>query len=233
MKYSYYPLQRILNQHPDTSKLAFLDTSFEFRSNQNDNGITEVMVGNIRLHSLSTLVKINEDEIINKIDFSLTIEHNVNINQLSCVINASLDLFDIETIQHILQRFHFMLEQLFNTKHMEINKPLYELSLVLPDDRLLMNSLNNTQMLFPSMTIIHHKFVCQVMKHPQKLAVELDDQSLTYAELLHYVQQLALNLLNIHHISRGEIVCQCVKRSLSMVSSYNKYTILFHQIMIN
>ena len=30
MKYSYFPLQRILNQHPNASKPAFLDTSFEF-----------------------------------------------------------------------------------------------------------------------------------------------------------------------------------------------------------
>ena len=32
MKYSYFPLQRILNQHPNASKPAFLDTSFEFQS---------------------------------------------------------------------------------------------------------------------------------------------------------------------------------------------------------
>ena len=37
------------------------------------------------------------------------------------------------------------------------------------------------------------EFVSQVMKHPQKLAVELDDQSLTYSELLHYAQLLSLN----------------------------------------
>ncbi|CAF4367887.1 unnamed protein product, partial [Adineta steineri] len=55
------------------------------------------------------------------------------------------------------------------------------------------------------------------MKHPQKLAVELDEQSLTYCELLHYVQGLSLTLLNEYHVFPGEIVCQCVERSLSMV----------------
>ncbi|CAF4254780.1 unnamed protein product, partial [Adineta steineri] len=55
------------------------------------------------------------------------------------------------------------------------------------------------------------------MKHPQKLAVELDEQSLTYAELLYYVQVLSLTLLNEYLITPGEIVCQCVERSLSMV----------------
>jgi hypothetical protein len=56
------------------------------------------------------------------------------------------------------------------------------------------------------------------MKHSQKLAVELDDQSLTYSELLHYAQVLSLRLINKQRMIVGEIVCQCVERSLSMVS---------------
>ncbi|CAF3951295.1 unnamed protein product, partial [Adineta steineri] len=61
------------------------------------------------------------------------------------------------------------------------------------------------------------EFVYQVMKHPQKLAVELDEQSLTYCELLYYVQVLSLTLLNEYDVLPGETVCQCVERSLSMV----------------
>ena len=68
------------------------------------------------------------------------------------------------------------------------------------------------------MTCIHHEFVDQVMRYSQKLAVELDDQSLTYSELLYYVQVLSLNLLNEQKVFVGEIICQCVERSLSMVS---------------
>ena len=81
-----------------------------------------------------------------------------------------------------------------------------------------MKSMNNTEVLFPSVSCIHHEFVCQTMKYSQKLAVELDDQSLTYSELLYYTQMLSLNLLNNHHIIPGDIICQCVERSLSMVS---------------
>ena len=60
--------------------------------------------------------------------------------------------------------------------------------LILPDERLLTQSMNNTEVLFPRASCIHHEFMYQAMKHPQKLAVELDDQSLTYSELLHYTQ---------------------------------------------
>ncbi|CAF0996698.1 unnamed protein product [Adineta steineri] len=101
----------------------------------------------------------------------------------------------------------------------QINKPIYELSLTLSNEQYLMQSLNNTQISFSSSPFIciHHEFVYQVMKHPQKLAVELDEQSLTYCELLYYVQVVSLTLLNEYHVFPGEIVCQCVERSLTMV----------------
>ena len=52
MKYSYFPLQRILNQHPNASKPAFLDTSFEFWSNENVNKVNDkVMIGDSQLCS--------------------------------------------------------------------------------------------------------------------------------------------------------------------------------------
>ncbi|CAF4386187.1 unnamed protein product, partial [Adineta steineri] len=99
-----------------------------------------------------------------------------------------------------------------------MNKPIYELSIILSNEQYLMQSLNNTQISFPSpVTCIHHEFVYQGMKNPQKLAVELDEQSLTYCELLYYVQVLSLALLNDYHVLPGEIVCQCVERSLLMV----------------
>ncbi|CAF1473496.1 unnamed protein product [Adineta steineri] len=77
--------------------------------------------------------------------------------------------------------------------------------------------MNNTQVSFSwPVTCIHHEFVHQVMKHPQKLAVELDEQSLTYAALLYYVQVLSLTHFNEYHILSGEVICQCVGRSLSV-----------------
>jgi hypothetical protein len=70
------------------------------------------------------------------------------------------------------------------------------------------------------------------MKHRQKLAVELDDQSLTYSELLYYVQVLALNLLSYQKVLPGDVICQCVERSLSMVSSSKKIIVLQNKILL-
>ena len=102
-----------------------------------------------------------------------------------------------------------------------MEKPIFERSLVTSDEQLLMQSMNNTQILLSSSAssiCVHHIFAHRVVKHPQKLAVELDDQSLTYTELLFYSQLLSLNLHKGHKVRVGDIVCQCVERSLSMVS---------------
>ena len=168
-EYSYFPLHRILAQHPNISKPVFLGTSFEFQSNENENSKNEVMIGDSRLCAMPLSIKISKDEMMNKFDFSLSIQHDVNINQLSCTIDASLDLFDAKTIEKIAHRFHFMLEQLFIPSiDDQMKKPIYELLLLLPNERLLIQSMNNTQVLFSSVTCIHHDFVNQVMKHPQK-----------------------------------------------------------------
>ncbi|CAF3799439.1 unnamed protein product [Adineta steineri] len=218
MKYSYFPLQRILNQHPNISNPVFLDTSFEFISSMIKDEEDEIMIGDSRLSLLPFSIKISEDEIMSKFDFILSFQHDLNRNEFSCTIDASLDLFNAETVCIISQRLQTMLHQQFTTFDCTTNKPIYELSLILSNERYLMQSLNNTQVSFPSpLSCIHHEFAYQVMKHPQKLAVELDEQSVTYCELLFYVQVLSLTLLNEYHVSPGEIVCQCVERSLSMV----------------
>ncbi|CAF3939589.1 unnamed protein product [Rotaria sp. Silwood1] len=206
LEYSYFPLQRILAQHPNATKPVFLETSFEFQSYTSTSGNNEITIGNARLIAPPFSIKIDEYEIMSKFDFVLTIQHDLDTDQLSCTINASLDLFDKITVDRMSQRFCSMLEQLLNINDNQMKKPIYELSLVLPDEKLLMKSMNNTQVLFPSFTCIHHEFVRQVMKHPQKVAVEMDDQSLTYSELLYYVQVLSLNLLNEQIVVVGEMM---------------------------
>ena len=223
MKYDYFPLQRILAQHPNVSKAAFLDTSFEFQTNEiNNQNKNEIFLGNNRLNLVPFSINISENEIMSKFDFTFIIQHDLNNNQLSCTINVSLDLFNLETMNKISQRFHSILKQLFLSTNNQRNQSIVDLSLILSDEIQLIQSMNNTQILFPSSTSIHYEFIHQVIKHPQKLSLELDEQSLTYAELFFYVQLLSLNLRNQYQIIQGDIISQCVERSLTMVSSKHK-----------
>ncbi|CAF3978115.1 unnamed protein product, partial [Adineta steineri] len=217
-KYSYFPLQHILNQHSNISNPVFLDTSFEFISSMSEDEKNEIMIGDSRFSLIPHSIKISEDEVMSKFDFILSFQHDLNLNEFTCTINASLDLFNAETVCIIAQRLQAMLHKQFTSSDCTTNKPIYDLSLILSNEQYLMQSLNNTEVSFPSpVTCIHHEFVYQVMKYPQKLAVELDEQSLTYCELLYYAQVLSFTLLNKYHVHPGEIICQCVERSLSMV----------------
>jgi hypothetical protein len=82
------------------------------------------MIGGTQLHALPTSINRSEDEIMSKFDFSFLVQHNLNTNQLSCTINASLDLFNVETVNKISQRFHSMLGQLLTSNNNEVMKPL-------------------------------------------------------------------------------------------------------------
>ncbi|CAF1330040.1 unnamed protein product [Rotaria sordida] len=163
LEYSYFPFQRIVAQHPNATKLAFLETLFEFQSYSSKSIKNEMMIGDARLYEKTFSIKIDQDEIMSKFDFILSIQYDSDTNQLSCIINASLDLFDRKTVNIIAQRFHSMLEQLFNVMDIPKYKAIYELSLILPDEKLIMKSTNNTEVLFPSGACIHHEFVRQVI----------------------------------------------------------------------
>jgi hypothetical protein len=218
VKYSYFPLQRILAQHHHVSHPAFLDTSFEFVSLSETTMKQEVAIGGGCLSPSPMSIKISEDEIMSKFDFNLSIHHDVDTNELSGTIDVSTDLFYVETAANMAQRLYSIVFELSSLVNSQPKKPLCELSLTLPSERLLMQSMNNTQVPSPRATCIHHAFAKRAVSHSQKLAVELDEQSLTYAELLHHVQVLALHLLTYWQVAEGEIVCQCVERSLTMVS---------------
>ncbi|CAF1450699.1 unnamed protein product, partial [Adineta ricciae] len=213
LQYSYFPLQRILAQHSNISKAAFLDILFEFQSNTR-----QIMIGDNQLYDLNKSMTSDENQTITISDLAIIFQHDMHDNRFSCTINASLDSFDIDTIYKIGQRFHLLLHQLYEpVNNYELNRPICELSSILPDEKLVRETINSTQVHVDCLSCMHHEFICQVVKHPQKIAVELDDQLLTYAELLTYIQQLAIHLLDQFHIVPGDIVAQCVERSLSMV----------------
>ncbi|CAF1544513.1 unnamed protein product [Didymodactylos carnosus] len=64
---------------------------------------------------------------------------------------------------------------------------------------------------------IHEEFYDRANEYSQKLAVVLDEQTLTYSETLYYVQRLATHLIEEYHVKVGDIICQCMERSIEIV----------------
>ncbi|CAF0886735.1 unnamed protein product [Adineta steineri] len=217
-EHSYFPLQRILAQHSHISRPTFLNVFFAFVSFPTEDNHDEVTLGDVPIYTMPYSIQINTDEIANKFDFSLSIIHDTITDQLSCSIEASLDLFNPSTTYKIGQRFQILLQQLFTSDLVnETCQSIHESSVILPNEKILMESINNTQTLFSSSThCIQHEFIQQVDKQSQKIAIELDEQSLTYNELLYYAQCLSLEFLTNSNYIPSNVVCQCIDRSISM-----------------
>ena len=214
MKMSYFPLQRILN----VASSSFLDTSFEYQTSKKNIDDEHVSIGNAILSLISYSLQVGSEEFVSKFDFLLRFEHDLIDNQLSCTIDASLDLFNRETIFQISRRFQFFMEQLFLFKTFDhTSQPICQLSIVLPDEWQYIQSINNqtSEMNFQPMEQFQLEFLRQAMIHPQKIAVSLEEQCLTYSEMLVKACQIS-DYLDEEEYS-GEIICQCVERSIEMV----------------
>jgi non-ribosomal peptide synthetase component F len=218
-QYSYFPLQRILAQHNLTGIPSFLDVSFEFRSNPTESNNIQLICDHVSINAVPFSIKIDGDEVVNKFDFSLNILYDPNSGHISGRIDASLDVFDVATVNLITQRFLLMLMQLFEVSVDRTTQAMYDLSLILPEEVLLLESIKNPLLSFASLNCLHHEFIYHSPAQSQKVAVEIDAQSLTNSEILYYGQQCAMYLLKEYHVSQGEIICLCLERSLSMVST--------------
>ena len=154
-------------------------------------------------------------------DITLAMSHNHHTRTTECVIECSADLFDQTTVNDLAGRFSQLVHQLCYSSNCFINcqRPLHQLPVILPQEQLLIDTLRTHDINRPSLAnnTIHQLFIEETLMHPQKIAVELDEQMITYNELFFYAQTLALNLVDEHGVKEGDIICQCVERSISMV----------------
>ncbi|CAF3771336.1 unnamed protein product [Rotaria magnacalcarata] len=216
MKHAYYPLQRILKtiSLPTTTstKVAF---NFEINDTQSIQ-IDTAQFEHVPISVVNDSFHENR-KVISRFDLSLTIQYNQRFKELSCTFDGSCDLFNLATVQAVAERFQILCEQLFCSSFDRNNQPIYELSLLLPSERHIIQTINSCHMISNETDCIHQMFVQKATMHPSKLAVTLDDQCLTYGQLLTRVQQLAWHLINEKDVHPGDIVCQCVDRSIEMV----------------
>ncbi|CAF4425170.1 unnamed protein product, partial [Didymodactylos carnosus] len=229
LQYAYLPYQDIIQLHragTSTSnnnkqqQLAFFQTLFDFNS-MNDSSSTTM----IELDEQTQLYRMfgdYNDRNVAKFDITLSVNYDAQQSKMSCSFEYTRDLFESKTIENMANSFQVLLQQLFsNLSSFDKEKqPLYELSLLLPTEVRLLNSINQTYVDFGHETkYIHHEFVNIANKHPQKLAILLDDQSLTYCETSFYVQQMAHHFIKNINVKPKQIICQCVERSIEMVIS--------------
>lgn len=82
--------------------------------------------------------------------------------------------------------------------------------------------------------LIQHAFIHGAAEqHPQKIAVILVDQCLSYAEILEACESTALHLVQNGYVQNvGDIVCQCIERSIEMVSCFRLHPCLTNSLFL-
>ena len=206
LSYAHVPFQHITSNKSTSTFQTLFDVDI-----QQENEIT--LGSDICLRSF--IPNSTDPNNVAKFDLTCTLHYNVKMHSMVVVLNGSTDLFETNTIQLMAKRFESLLNQIF-TSPMSI--PICEYSLLLSHEHQLLHQLNNgDQLLDQSNPLpIHQQFAYQAEKYSQKLALILDEQSLTYAELLHSSQLLAQHLIDRYEVKRGDIIGQCVERSIEM-----------------
>ena len=128
-------------------------------------------------------------------------------------IEYSTDLFNAETAQRLAHQFCQLLTSITN----EPDTTISQLSLMRPEEcRKILVEWNQTQAEYPRDKCVHQVFEQQVDRMPNAIAVEFEEQSLTYRELNARANQLA-RYLQKQGVQQETRVGISVDRSLEMI----------------
>jgi len=121
------------------------------------------------------------------------------------------DLFEQATVAGWLELYEILLLEVAAAPEL----PLSRLPLLRPADRALYAAVNDNASDFPRETSLAEIFAAQVAAGPERIALELRGQTMTYGELDLRSNQLA-HLMRAHGVRPGSMVGLCFERGLEL-----------------
>ena len=177
---------------------------FQIMLSMNVNEELELSLPNV---SLSTQDK---DKTTAKFDLSLYGSDN---DGLAFSFDYNTDLFKAQTIERLAEGLQCLLQGIAK----DASQPIAQLPLLSDkESHYLLNTLNNTQVTYPTDLCIHELFEQQVKRTPNNIAVVCKQQSLSYVELNTQANQLARYLIH-QQVKPDSFIGLCVERSLEMM----------------
>ncbi|MBM7127903.1 AMP-binding protein, partial [Dyella mobilis] len=116
----------------------------------------------------------------------------------------------------VCQFMHRALEQLVDALERAPRTPVRQLDVLPPEERMLLQTLNQTDAPYPQDLCVHHCFEQQAAQTPDAIAITFEDQSLTYAQLNAQANQLAHHLI-AEGVRPGQYVITLMERSSALV----------------
>ncbi len=134
-------------------------------------------------------------------------------DDLVVALDYHSDLFDMDLIDRLLEKFEFLLKILLHSS----DKSIREMSQLNNIEKQLIDSFNPTPSAYPGDNSLVELFRKQVFSTPDKVAVKYGNTSLTYKELDEYSNRFANYLAKKKGIGYGEKVGLQLNRSERMI----------------
>jgi amino acid adenylation domain-containing protein len=198
--YEYAPLVEIQKWSDLPDGQPLFESIFVF---ENSGNFTERLNGSVQIGKVRHLFKTN---------YPLAVQVSPAEN-LAIRIEYDCGRFRTETIRRMLSHLETLLRGFVAAP----DQPIYALSMMSEEEtRELLWKWNETRTVYPNSSTIHGLFEAQVRKTPDAVAVNLESEQLTYAELNTQANKLA------HHLRRRGVgpevfVALCMERGLAMV----------------
>ena len=212
LHHGHLPFQDIVQLHRDpeqSNPLPFFQTTFAFESFNPDSIICSF--NGVPCTSMELPMSVA------KYDLSLLVIHDTAHNHITCKWEYSTQLFDEASINIFSDRFISVLNQVVDKQNQQ--QPISSLYMLQSFEQKLLQTLNETHVDFVDgyESCIAALFDAHSHQDPTRTCVVLDDTRLTYAQMSDYSNQLAKYLVNKCGVQPGDIVMQCVQRSIDMV----------------
>ncbi|CAF3455238.1 unnamed protein product [Rotaria socialis] len=212
-QYGYVPYQRIiedlvqLRQQESTALVRNVFTMESVKNFINRDNLSSTP----QLRWLAGSGNTDYKSRIAKFELNLTLEYDIFKSTIRGAFQYSCDRWKPNEIEIITRRFSLFIDYLFSRMSIMIEQPIYTLNVLQDEEKLMLRQLNDAYIDKSIFLCNHQMFANQAGEHPQKLAMTLEQQCLTYAETLHYSQHLAKYLIG------NEVICQLLERSIEMI----------------
>lgn len=159
-----------------------------------------------------TIKPVSSKGTVAKYDLTLNVLEQDNKLWLRWEFNR--DLFKAETISQMSRYFEQLLEKMLTTPE----KNVFSLDILSPyQSQNILNHYNATDVEIPRQQTVQKLFEQQVESNSDKIALECDDRTWTYAKLNNEANRLAQYLLNEYQIQPDTLVGVCLERSVDMI----------------
>ncbi len=145
--------------------------------------------------------------------FDITIEFVEGKNGFSGALKFNKDLFEAKRIVRMKEHFLNMLNDVAVYPEKKISK----LNLISEKERsLIIEEWNKTDFDYSGFDCVHNVFDNEALKRPEAIAVEFENEMMTYCELKEKSNQLANYLVNAG-VNNNSLVGLCMERSMDMI----------------